>query len=103
MPKIAPDEYESLKAFCVAWEARSPLAFDLLPPEHHPVAVLEQIEKESMAKARIGLGVAISDSLEMSWDLSTEEVQAIDAEFRTKGILPLSELRRRYTRQFKAL
>jgi hypothetical protein len=67
------------------------------------VAVLEQIEKVSLAKARTGLGMAINDTLEMSWDLSTAEVQAIDAEFRTKGILPLSELRRRYSRQFKAI
>ena len=56
-----------------------------------------------MSKARSGLGMAISDTLEMSWDMPTEEVQAIDAEFKTKGILPLSELRRRYSRKFKAV
>jgi hypothetical protein len=102
MPKITPDEYGPLKAFWLAWEARFPITIDL-PPEHHPVAVLERMEKASMAKARSGLGMAISDTLEMSWDMPTAEVQAIDAEFKTKGILPLSELRRRYSRQFKVL
>ena len=102
MPKITPAEYQSLKAFWVAWEARFPITTDL-PPEHHPLAVLERFEKESMAKARSGLGMAISDTLEMSWDMPAEEIQAIDAEFKARGILPLSELRRRYSRQFKAI
>ena len=53
--------------------------------------------------ARSGLGMAINDTLEMSWDMPAEEVQAIDAEFKSEGILTLSELRRRYSRQFKAL
>ena len=102
MPKITAEEYPALKAFWVAWEDRFPPSATL-PPEHHPVAVLERFEKESMSKARSGLGMAIGDTLEMSWDMPQDEVEAIDRDFIARGLLPLSELRRRYSRQFRAL
>lgn len=102
MPKVTPSEYGPLKAFFVAWEERFP-PFDALPPEHHPVAVLESFEKKSMSRARIGLGLAISDTLEMSWDFSPSDVAAIDRDFAARGIVTLSELRRRYSRQFRGI
>ena len=102
MPKITPEEYPALKAFWVAWEERYPIEIEM-PAEHRPVAVLERFEKESMSTARSSLGMAISDTLEMSWDMPREEVEAVDADFIARGLLPLSELRRRYSRQFRAL
>lgn len=102
MPKITAEEYPALKAFWVAWEERYPIQIGM-PAEHRPVAVLERFEKERMTTARSGLGMAISDTLEMSWDMPREEVEAVDAEFIARGLLPLSELRRRYSRQFRAL
>jgi hypothetical protein len=99
MPKITESEYPPLKAFFVAWQERFPPSATLRP-EHHPVAVLESFEKTSMAKARRGLGMALNDTLEMSWDFPPDEIAAIDREFAARGIISLSEMRRRYSRQF---
>jgi hypothetical protein len=102
MPKITENEYGPLKAFFVAWERRFPPSATL-PPEHHPVAVLESFEKASMSKARQGLGLALNDTLEMSWDIPPEEVAAIDRDFSARGVITLSEMRRRYSRQFRGV
>ena len=102
MPKITPEDYEALKAFFVAWEDRFPPP-DTLPPEHHPVAVLESFEKKSMSKARLGLGLALGDTLEDSWHFTPKEVAEIDRDLASRGIVTLSELRRRYSRQFRGV
>ena len=74
-----------------------------LPPERHPVAVLDATEKTSKASARLGLGLALNDLLEMSWHFTPDEVAAIDREFSARGIVTLSEMRRRYSRQFRGV
>src|SRR4051794_23721923 len=102
MPKITESEYAPLKAFFVAWEERFPPPATLRP-EAHPVAVLESFEKTSMSKARRGLGLALSDTLEMSWDFPPDEIAAIDREFSARGIITLTEMRRRYSRQFRGV
>lgn len=102
MPKIQAAEYELLKAFFAAWGERFPCSVDL-PAEQHPLAVLKSMEQKSMSQARLGLGLAINDSLEGSWDLSPAEVTAIDLDFAACGIVTLSELRSRCSRQFKAI
>ena len=102
MPKISAAEYEPLKAFFADWQERFPCPADL-PAEHHPLAVLESMEQKSMSQARLGLGLAINDTLEDSWDLSPAEVTAIDQNLAGRGIVTLSELRRRYSRQFKSI
>lgn len=56
-----------------------------------------------MSQARLGLGMAINDTLEMSWDLKPAEVAAMDRDLSGRGIVTLSELRRRYSRQFKGI
>ncbi len=102
MPKITQSEYGPLKAFFVAWEERFPPS-GTLPPEHHPVAVLESFERKGMSGARLGLGLAIGDTLEMSWDFPPGDIAAIDRDFAARGIVTLSELRRRYSRQFRGI
>ena len=102
MPKITPGEYGPLKAFFVAWEDRFPPP-DTLAAEHHPVAVLESFERKSMSRARLGLGLAIGDILEESWHIPPDEAAKIDRDFMARGIVTLSELRRRYSRQFRGI
>lgn len=102
MPKIAPEEYDSLKAFFVAWEDRFPPSVPL-EPQHYPVVVLESFEKKSMSKARLGLGLALGDILEDSWHFSPDEAAEIDRDFASRGIVTLSELRRRNSRQFRSV
>jgi hypothetical protein len=102
MAKITRAEYEPMKTFLVAWFARFPL-WDGLAPEHHPLTVLEHMEKHSMSRARLGLGTAIGDTLEGAWDLSYGEVETIDREFSERGIISLSELRRKYARKVQVI
>jgi hypothetical protein len=47
--------------------------------------------------------MAVNDILEESWNYSSARVAQIDTKFRSKGILQLSELRRRYSRQFRRI
>ncbi|RYD47216.1 MAG: hypothetical protein EOP85_05900 [Verrucomicrobiaceae bacterium] len=102
MPKISPDEYGSLKEFCAAWTTRFPFPVDLAP-EHDPIAILEQFEKKSMAMARTSLGMMVNDLVEFSVDLPAAEIRKTDADFTARGIMTLSEVRRRYSRQLKSI
>jgi hypothetical protein len=100
MSKIIETEYGQLKAFLVAFMERF-LPSVTVPPEHHPVARLELLEKTSMSKAERALGIALNDMLEGTWRFSPDEVAAIDGDFSARGIITLSEMRRRYSRQFR--
>lgn len=102
MPKISESEYAGLKAFFVAWKNEFP-PIASLPAEHHPVAVLNSMEKVSHSRARLGLGMAIGDILEESWRFSPARVAEIDAKFRSKGIIQISELRRRFSQKFQGI
>jgi hypothetical protein len=102
MPKISEHEYEELKAFFVAWFEEFPPATSL-PSWGHPVAMLKVTEESSRSRARLGLGMAINDILEESWSFPPAKVAEVDAKFSARHILPLSELRRRYSRQFRGI
>jgi hypothetical protein len=102
MPKISEPEYPELKAFFIAWEQEFPPRVSL-PPEASPVAVLNAMEQQSRSRARLGLGMAINDILEQSWGFPPNKVAEVDAKFGSKGVLQLSELRRRYSRRFRGI
>lgn len=102
MPKINKQDYPALKTFFIEWMELFPPDVSL-PKDHHPVEVLKVMESNTPGRARTGLGMAINDILESSWDFEPAQINAIDIELASKGIVTLSELRRRYTRQFKAI
>ena len=97
MPKIPHDEYEPIKVFVAAW-------FGLFPSpgllsEHHPVAILEKLEKSSPARARLSLVTVIKDILEWASGFKASEIEAIDRDFSARGIITVSELLTRYSRK----
>ena len=94
--KVAPADYPTLKAFFV-WitDHVRPVGTDL-PPEHHPVAVLERIEAQSMAVARKGLGLALGDIIEDLSKLDPRQVRTLDAALQSESIITLSEVRARF-------
>src|SRR5262245_37645810 len=102
MPKVSEQEYDELRAFFVAWFEDFPPAASL-PAWGHPVAMLKVTEASSRSRARLGLGMAIKDILEESWSFPPTKVADLDAKFSARNILPLSELRRRYSRQFRGI
>src|SRR5260370_27385548 len=79
-------EYPRLRKFIEFYTARY-LPVQGLPPESHPVACLDVLEKMSASKARIGLRQAINDIIEMSLRLDPKEARELDAELRTLGIV----------------
>ena len=100
MPNEA--EYAGLKEFLSIYAHRY-LNVNGLPPEKRPLANLETLEKQSMKAASSGLQQAINDCVEMSLHLPYEEVSKLDLELRSRGIVTLSELRRRYSKKYAAI
>ncbi|WP_420964391.1 hypothetical protein [Bradyrhizobium sp. B120] len=99
MQNFNRSEYAQLKNFLSFYVQRyMPMAF--LPPEKQPLAALEAMEKTSPRMAFQGLRQAISDCVERSWPFDPAEVANLDAELTDRGIITLSELRRRYSRGY---
>ena len=76
------------------------LTTDGLPPHKQPIASLEALEKKSMKMALNGLRQAINDCVEMSLHFDHKEVEKLDFQLRSRGIVTLSELRRRYSKSY---
>lgn len=95
--RIDPSEYARLRS----WLSHMvPKAFPsrLLTPETHPIAVLDQLALKAPAKARSGLGMAISDVVEFASDWPVSEVTACDRELSQLGLPTLSQVRVRFSK-----
>src|SRR5690349_7644314 len=98
-----PDhEYAELKEFLSFYTDRFS-SVDGLPPEKRPLANLEALEKKGLKTALNGLRQAINDCIEMSFHFDPKEVVKLDEQLRDRGIVTLSELRRRYSRKYAAI
>src|SRR5580704_1688166 len=95
MPKEDELEYAKMKEF-LSFYAERYLDVKSLPPEKKPIASVEALEKTSKKAAFEGLLQAINDCVEMSFRFDHSEVQKFDAQLRSRGMVTLSELRRRY-------
>lgn len=95
--RISAEDYPALKAFFV-WvrEHLAPPPPPELPPEHYPVAVMNDFERRSMAMARKGLALAIGDTLEEFSLLTRQQVATIDDALRADGVITLTEVRARF-------
>ncbi len=101
MQQPADPEYVKMKAFLAFYVDRyHPNLATLLTPEKWPIACLEVLEKKGMKTARIGLRQAINDSVEELLHFDHVEVERFDSELRARGIVTLSELRRRYSKGY---
>ncbi|WP_128971526.1 hypothetical protein [Bradyrhizobium tropiciagri] len=97
MQNFNRSEYAQLKNFFSFYVERYMLA-ESLPPEKQPLAFLEAMEKRSPRMAFQGLRQAINDCVERSSSFDPAEVANLDAELISRGIVTLSELRKRYSR-----
>ena len=100
MQELAAAEYAGMKAFLSFYVERYFLNLESLPPAQWPIACLEALEKKGMKTALNGLRQAINDCVEMSFHFGHVEVENLDSELRTRGIITLSELRRRYSKGY---
>jgi hypothetical protein len=92
-------DYARMKGF-LSFYAEKYLNLEGLPPDKRPIASLEALEKQSMKKALSGLRQAIHDCVEMSFHFDHSEVEKLDSQLRSRGIVTLSELRRRYSKGY---
>jgi hypothetical protein len=92
-------EYAKMKEFLSFYVERY-FEVDGLPPGKRPIASLEALEKKSMKMAFNGLRQAINDCVEMSLRFDHEEVEKFDTQLQNRGIVTLSELRRRYSKSY---
>jgi hypothetical protein len=92
-------EYAKMKEF-LSFYAERYLKVENLPSEKQPIASLEALEKKSMKTASKGLRQAMSDCVEMSFHIDRVEVEKLDSLLRSRGIVTLSELRRRYSKRY---
>ncbi|MBP0115727.1 MULTISPECIES: hypothetical protein [Bradyrhizobium] len=92
-------KYARMKDF-LSFYAERYLKAEGLPPDRQPIASLEALEKKSMKMALKGLRQAINDCVEMSLRFDHKEVEKLDSQLRSRGIVTLSELRRRYSKSY---
>jgi hypothetical protein len=92
-------DYAKMKDF-LSFYAERYLKAEGLSPDKQPIASLEALEKKSMKMASNGLRQAINDCVEMSLHFDHAEVETLDSQLRSRGIVTLSELRRRYSKSY---
>ena len=92
-------EYAKMKDF-LSFYAERYLKAEGLPPDKQPMASLEALEKKGKKMAFNGLRQAINDCVEMSLHFDHKEVEKLDSQLRNRGIVTLSELRRRYSKSY---
>ncbi|OKO74252.1 hypothetical protein [Bradyrhizobium sp. NAS96.2] len=99
MPNFNRSEYGLLKDFFSFYVH---MRMEASPPEEPQRALnnLEALENKSPRMALQGLRQAINDCVEESWHFDPAKVAALDAELINRGIITLSELRRRYSRGY---
>lgn len=68
-----------------------------------PVAVLENFEKESMTKAKKGLSITISDTLEMTESWPLDAVREFDRILAENGAATLTELRVKHSKKYRKI
>jgi hypothetical protein len=99
MQEEAELEYAKMKDF-LSFYAERYLDVGGVSPDKQPLASLEALEKKSMKMALNGLRQAINDCVEMSLHFDHAEVEKFDSQLRSRGIVTLSELRRRYSKSY---
>jgi len=92
-------DYATMKAF-LSFFAERYLNPEGLPPDKQPIACLQALEQKSMKMAVNGLRQAINDCVEMSSRFDHAEVEQLDSQLRSRSIVTLSELRRRYSKSY---
>jgi len=99
MQEEAESEYARMKDF-LSFFAERYLKAEGFSPDKQPIASLEALEKKSMKMAFNGLRQAINDCVEMSLHFDHAEVEKLDSQLRSRSIVTLSELRRRYSKSY---
>jgi hypothetical protein len=100
--KLSPEGQE-LARFLGFFVDRYVYAGRPIPPEIHPLRFVNEMAEKAPGRALSGLKIAVGDCIEMSFLWSYTQVNEADEALRANGIVTLTEIRRRYSRRFKAI
>jgi hypothetical protein len=84
-----------------AWFARfvpETIPAELLNAETDPVACLDSLAAKSSAKARLGLTMALNDTIESTSRWAPERVAAMDQSLERDGLPSLTQMRIRFSK-----
>lgn len=97
--RVTAEEFSTMRAWFALFAERVWPDLSSLPPEVHPVRVLDGMVARTPGRAREGLALAISDILEDTSHLPLNEVAALDAGFLAIGLPTLTTMRLRFARE----
>lgn len=95
--KIESAEYERMRSW-LSYMAPKVFSPDLLNSETDPVAVLDQIASNSIAKARSGLAMAIGDIVDFTSGWPEAEVTVCNDELSHRGLPTLTQVQARFSK-----
>lgn len=97
--KVTADNYEALAAF-FGWMIDNvcPVS-STLPPEHHPMHVLQGFTAKSPSLGRKSLALGIGDLIEQSQDLGLTQIQTIDAALLAAALPTLTAVKLEFSKK----
>ena len=96
-------EYEELGAYVERFffhVLKSPIRVDRFDSEEWKEA---EIEYHGLSELLAGVKEAVNDTVQMSVDMTADQVRRLDAALKADGVLTLSEVRVRYWRRYKSI
>jgi hypothetical protein len=95
--KITADDYEQMRAW-FARLVRETIPTDLLTVANDPVSCLDRLAAQSPAKARLGLAMAVGDTIEATEGWPRDRVALIDNELARDALPSLTAVRLRFSK-----
>lgn len=101
---VTAENYDALKAFwlrLLGWVM--PEWINLTFEQGNPAKVLERFEQQSEADARKSLQSALGDMLEMTQNLSLDQVRQIDTALAETGLQTLTSVRLMFWKRIRSI
>jgi L-fucose isomerase-like protein len=100
--KLTATQYDELKQFLVYFSDRF-FGLKSENTENKLLVALNDMEKAAPSRAASSLQMMINDCIEMSSGWPGARVSGVDADLLSNGIITLTELRRRYSRDYATI
>jgi hypothetical protein len=99
---IRDNEFEELRGF-LGYFVDHQMSGRGMQRDTHPINVLNDLRAQSPSQALQGLRMAINDCIEMTSTWPPGQVAELDNQLRQRGLLTLSNLRRRYSKRLQSV
>lgn len=95
--KITAQNYQQMRNWFSLMVAET-FPIHLMTPENDPIACLDRMAKQSPGKARQGLAIAISDTLEDTDAWPNEKIEAVNDLLERDGLPTVTHMRVRFSK-----